>query len=160
MLLRYLPLALLGVTLQAKGACIGVGCSCSVSATPINFGNYNPVSGAAVTASGNVAVTCSALLVGLNVSYVIALNAGLNGNFTARLMKAGVSSFLPYNIYTTSAMTTVWGDGTGGSSTVSDAYLLSLLSVTRNYPTWGRIPGSQVAPLGNYSDTITVTVTY
>lgn len=142
-----------------NATCIGLGCSCSTTATPVAFGTYNPISGGAINATGNVAVTCSALLVGLNVSYVIALNAGQTGTFAARRMVSS-TYFLQYNLYNTAARTTVWGDGTAGTVTVSDAYLLNLISVTRNYPVYGALPGSQNVPPATYSDLITVTVTY
>lgn len=141
-------------------SCIGINCSCSTTASAVAFGTYNPLSASALTATGNVAVTCSALLAGLNVSYVISLNAGQNGSFSARKMAMG-GSLLQYNLYTSSTYATVWGDGTAGTSTVSDAYLLSLLSVTRNYTVYGRMPVAQnVTPGTTYADTITVTVTY
>jgi spore coat protein U-like protein len=141
-------------------SCIGLNCSCTTTANAVAFGTYNPLSGTALTATGNVAVTCSALVAGLNVSYVISLDAGQNGSFSARKMAQG-GSLLQYNLYTSAAYTTVWGDGTSGTSTVSDAYLLSLLSVTRNYTVYGSMPVSQnVTPGTGYADTITVTVTY
>lgn len=140
-------------------SCIGLNCSCSVSASPVAFGSYNPLAGTAINANGNVAVTCSALLAGLNVSYVIALSAGQNGTFSARKMISG-SSLMSYNVYTNATQTTIWGDGSSGTGTVSDAYLLSLLSVTRNYTVYGNLPALQNVSPGSYADTITVTVIY
>lgn len=145
---------------DAKASCIGINCTCSVSSsTTVSFGSYNPVSGAALNGTGSFSVTCSALIAGLNVSYVMALNAGQYGTFAARQMN-NAGSLLSYNLYTTSALTTVWGDGTAGTSTKSDSYILSLLSNTITYTVYGSIPGSQNVPTGTYTDTITVTVTY
>lgn len=141
--------------------CIGIGCTCSVSASTINFGVYNPFSATNLQNTGNVAVTCSALLVGLNVSYEISLNQGNGGSFNPRRMTNGISN-LSYNLYTSSAYSTIWGTPTSGAGTgtVSDAYLLNLLSVTRNYTVYGRVPALQNVSPGSYTDTITVTVTY
>lgn len=148
------------VSSLVHATCIGLGCTCTASATPVAFGTYNPISGVALNNTGNIAVTCSALLVGLNVSYDIALNAGQNGTFAARAMK-NLTSLLQYNLYNTAARTTIWGDGTAGTVKVSDGYLLNLLSVTRNYTVYGTLPASQnVPPATTYSDLITVTVTY
>ncbi|MCA0403676.1 MAG: spore coat U domain-containing protein [Proteobacteria bacterium] len=142
-------------------SCIGLGCTCTTSATGLAFGSYNPLLNVNVDNMNTVSVTCSALIVGLDVSYVIALNPGLNGSFTtSRRMKNGTSNFLNYNIYTTTARTVVWGDGTSSTATISDAYLLNLLSVTRNYTAYGRIPSAQNPIPGSYTDTVTVTVTY
>ncbi|MFI4962499.1 MAG: spore coat U domain-containing protein [Legionellales bacterium] len=161
MLLRIIGLVLLYVPAHyVHASCIGVGCTCTVAVTggTVAFGNYNPISGTALSTTGTVAVTCSALVIGLNVSYVIALNAGANGTFAARKMI--LVSTLQYNLYTDAGHTTVWGDGTAGTSTISDSYLLSLLSHTVNYTVNGLLPASQYVPPGAYTDTITVTVTY
>ena len=56
--------------------------------------------------------------------------------------------------------TTVWGDGTGGSSKLTDGYLLGLITVIKTYTVYGRIPARQNIPAGAYADTITVTVNY
>jgi spore coat protein U-like protein len=147
-------------THYVHASCVGIGCSCTISSTAtVAFGTYNPISGSSLAGTGSISVTCSALVVGLNVSYVIALNAGLYGTLAARKMNY-LTSYLPYNLYTTSGYTTVWGDGTAGTSTVSDSYLLSLLSHTVTYTVYGLISASQNVIAGSYTDTITVTVTY
>jgi len=139
--------------------CIGINCTCTIAASTFNLGTYAPLSGSATSGTGTVSVTCSALLAGLNVSYVISLNAGSSGTFTARTMQ--FSSYnLNYNIYTTAAHTTVWGDGTAGTGTISDSYNLALTSTTKNYTTYGLIPASQNVKPGTYSDSITATVTF
>jgi spore coat protein U-like protein len=139
-------------------ACVGLGCSCSVATTAAAFGNYNPTSVTAIATTGNVAVTCSALVV-FSASYVISMNAGNSGSFTTRFMNF-TGNHLDYNLYTQSAHTTVWGDGTGGTVTVSDSYTAVGLSQTRNYTVYGLLPALQALRAGNYTDTITVTVTY
>lgn len=136
-------------------------CSCTVSTSGVAFGTYNPLSAAAVTANGNVRVTCGGVL-GLLVPYQIALSKGANaGNFSPRQMASGVKR-LNYNLFTDGTYATVWGDGTGGTQTVSGSVSVVLLGGTSQDNTvYGRMPGSQttVAP-GTYNDTIQVTVTY
>ncbi|BBA33301.1 spore coat U domain-containing protein [Methylocaldum marinum] len=63
-------------------------------------------------------------------------------------------------MYTDSARSSIWGDGSAGTQTVSDGYLLGLLTVTRHYPVYGRIPADQNVSPGVYLDTIFVTVLY
>jgi len=139
--------------------CLGINCTCTISASTFNLGSYAPLSGSATSNTGTVSVTCTALLASLDVSYVISLNAGSSGTFTARTMQ--FSSYnLNYNIYTTAAHTTIWGDGTAGTGTISDTYSLSSNSTTRNYTTYGLIPASQNVTPGAYSDAITATVTF
>lgn len=139
-------------------ACGGLGCSCSVGTTAVAFGNYNPISATPVTANGNVAVTCSALVI-FTASYVISMNAGNSGSFATRFMNL-TGNHLNYNLYTTVARTIIWGNGTAGTGTVSDSYTAIGLSETRNYTVFGLLPALQALPAGTYTDTITVTVTY
>ncbi|CDZ78960.1 putative secreted protein [Legionella massiliensis] len=160
MQLKLIVFFILGLfSTLSQATCIGVGCSCTVTSTPVAFASYNPTSATATTGTGTVTVTCTALVANLNVAYQIALSAGSNGTFSARKMISG-STLLQYNLYTDSGYTTVWGDGSSGTSVVNDSYTLLLLAVIRNYPVYGKIPGSQVAGAGVYNDTITVTVTY
>lgn len=132
---------------------------CTVSASAVAFGNYVYSAASPLDASGNVRVSCSLIgLVSLLVSYDIALSTG-SGSYAARQMSSGANQ-LQYNLYTNSARTIVWGDGNGGTSTISDSYLLGLLTVERDYPIYGRVPIGQNVPAGGYNDIITVTVTY
>ncbi|MBD3828778.1 MAG: spore coat protein U domain-containing protein [Stenotrophomonas sp.] len=134
--------------------------SCTTSASGVAFGTYPPFSASPTDSTGTVTVTCTPLLAGLLVSYTIALSTGSSGNYASRSMSSGVST-LQYQLYTDSARSTVWGDGSAGTATISDSYLLDLLvPKTRNYTVYGRIPALQPASPGAYGDTIMVTVTY
>lgn len=138
---------------------LGLVLSCSASATPTSFGTYNPFSQAPLDTTGRVTVTCQDVL-NIVVSYTIRLSAGSSGDYTTREM-AGPGYQLQYNLYTDSARSSVWGDGSGGSATVSDGYLLAVLfPVVRSYDVYGRITGGQNVPPGSYSDTIIVTIDY
>jgi spore coat protein U-like protein len=134
--------------------------SCTTSAGGVAFGTYPPFSASPTDSTGTVTVTCTPFLVGLLVSYTIALSTGNGGNYASRSMSSGVST-LQYQLYTDSARTTVWGDGSAGTAMISDDYTIALLvPVTRNYTVYGRIPALQSASPGAYGDTIVVTVTY
>lgn len=156
MMRRLVPFAMLAaMTPQAAHALLE---ACTVSTAPLVFGNYDPTSGAAVDSTGTVTVTCTAVT-SISVNYTIALGTGLGGSYSPRQMTSGVNA-LPYNLYTNASRSTVWGDGSGGTSLVSDGYTLGLLVVTRDYTAYGRIPGSQNVAAGAYADTVVVTVTY
>ncbi len=133
--------------------------SCNSGATGESFGTYNPFSVVATTSTATVTVMCQTSS-SVYVSYVITLNGGTAGSVTARSMANGTTR-LPYQLYKDTLYSQVWGDGTGGSSTWPDGYLLtSLAPVTRNYVAYGSIPaGYQVVP-GTYGDLITILVTY
>ncbi len=87
------------------------------------------------------------------------MNAGNSGSFATRFMNL-VGNHLNYNLYTQVGHTTIWGNGTAGTGTVSDNYLLILGPNARNYTIYGLLPALQTVPAGAYTDAITVTVTY
>jgi spore coat protein U-like protein len=158
---KLLAALILLMPLQASALCLG--CSCSASATGVSFGAYYPLSGSNVDAAGNVRVSCQAVLnIFGTINYSVALSTGHSGTYTPRHMD-NAGNPLNYNLYTDDTYTTIWGNGTGSSGVVAGAIALSLLlpSAHVDHPIYGRIPGSQTsAVVGNYSDTITVTVTY
>jgi len=126
--------------------------ACDITANDLSFGNYSAISGSNVDATSTLDVTCTT-----STSYVIALNVGTTsgGAFTGRLMTDG-SNTLDYNLYTSTARTSVWGDGTGATLTVSGTGNGSLQSLT----VYGRVPASQNVPVGSYADTVTATISF
>ncbi|MFL9926023.1 spore coat U domain-containing protein [Herbaspirillum lusitanum] len=132
---------------------------CSVSSTGVNFGTYDPKSSANVDVTGTVTVTCQAT-VSLGILYTVKLSAGSSGAFSQRKMLNGAAT-LNYQVYTNSARTTVWGDGSSSTTYPTDGYLLQVLTpVTNTYTAYGRLTGSQNVIAGSYIDTLTVLVTY
>jgi spore coat protein U-like protein len=155
--------ALMAWAAPAQAACTGIGlftCSATVSvALPLAFGNYNPA--AASIGSTDISVTGSVggvVGVLVNMTYAISLSAGAGGTVANRVLN-GPGTPLAYNLYTSDAYQTVWGnDGR------SDSYslLVTLLgnSLTRSYTVYGLIPAGQYVATGGYSNTITVSVVY
>jgi len=131
--------------------------NCTVAATNVAFGNYTPTAGN-VAASGTVSVSCTK-----NTNFTVSLNQGTTagGTIGQRLMSDGAGDTLQYNIYTTAAFATVWGDGSGSSVTQGAAGTGMGTPVV--FTTFGQLPDSganQGVPPGNYTDTITVSVAY
>lgn len=134
--------------------------SCTVSASATAFGSYSPFSPSPRDSVGNVRVSCTLLgLLSLLVSYTISLSTGASGSYAPRSLASGANT-LAYNLYTNASRTTVWGNGSGGTATVNDGYLLGLLTTSIDYPVYGRIPAAQNVAAGFYSDTIVVQVDY
>ncbi|MDQ3565221.1 MAG: spore coat U domain-containing protein [Pseudomonadota bacterium] len=129
-----------------------------MSATPVSFGSYNVFNATPLDATGTITVRCTGL-VGLLVSYNIKLSAGLSGSYAPRQMASGANR-LNYNLYTAATRLTVWGDGSAGTSFVSNTITLLLLGVTVNHTVYGRVPALQNVAVGSYSDNITVTLTF
>jgi spore coat protein U-like protein len=68
------------------------------------------------------------------------------------------SDFLDYNLFRDNGRTSIWGDGTGGSS--SQFILFLIANTPRILTVYGRIPPGQDVSVGQYSDVLTVTVTF
>ncbi|HVY21839.1 MAG TPA: spore coat protein U domain-containing protein [Steroidobacteraceae bacterium] len=130
--------------------------TCSATSANLAFGSYTPGAGA-LTGSTAVNVKCTN-----GTTFTVALNAGTTtgGTIAQRLMANG-SNTLQYNLYTTSSYTTIFGDGTGGSSPQNGTGTGLGSAVAVNV--YGQLPDNatnQNAVPGIYSDTITATVTY
>lgn len=133
--------------------------TCTATATPINFGPYDPLVASPRTTTASVTVSCDLLLgASLLVAYAISLSQG-SGTYANRTMRFGGDS-INYNLYRNGTYSSIWGDGSGGTSRILDGYLLGLGGAVTNYPIYARIPALQNVPPGIYTDTILVTVTY
>jgi spore coat protein U-like protein len=141
------------LTVHASGAAV-----CSISSTGTAFGVFDTLSGNNDDMIGTITVTCTGNI-GDSGTYSIALSPG-GGGFGPRTMQTGGHS-LSYNLYSDAAHNSVWGDGSAGTSTVGDTYLLSATTYTKDYTVYGRILGPQHnAVVGSYLDNVVITLTY
>lgn len=126
---------------------------CSVSATGVAFGSYNPLSSVQADITGTITLTCDKD----RTDYSIIISTGNGGVFSGRVM-THASHNLPYQIYIDSAHTVIWGDGSGGTSVVSGTLPKGQTSVS--FTVYGRLyGGSNVVP-GFYTDGLLVTSQY
>lgn len=129
--------------------------TCSVAANALGFGNYTPGAGA-LAANTTVNVKCTK-----GTTFTVALNGGTTagGTITQRLMTNGADT-LQYNLYTTAAFATLFGDGTTGVTMPGTGTgIATAVALT----VFGSLPDNatnQNVSTGAYSDTINVTVTY
>lgn len=122
--------------------------NCSFSSAPsVAFGSYSTTDTSPTDSVGTVNITCDK-----NPNGVAKFSAG-SGTFAQRRMTNG-ANILNYNLYTTSAMTQVWGDGSAGTGTVQFKTTNNALSV------YGRIPAQQNVVPGLYSDSLVVTISF
>jgi spore coat protein U-like protein len=131
-----------------------VAANCNVTAAPLAFGSFDAT--APLTSSTNIKVRCSS-----GTPYAVKLSAGA-GTFAQRQLSNGTSK-LNYNLFTTDALISIWGDGS--DSTVFPSGNGTGLSAAqeKTHTVYGQLPNSvanQDAPVGSYADTITVTVEY
>lgn len=132
---------------------------CVVAANNLAFGVYDLFSPTPLDSSTTVRVSCLSLFPP-GVDYEVQLSTGQAGSFNTRAMTNGASQ-LNYNLYSNASRTTVWGDGTAGTSVTTEAYNLPPFRVRRiDYRIYGRIFPGQSVTSGSYLDTITVTVIF
>ena len=139
--------------------------TCTASASGIAFGVYNQFNLSPTDSTGSVSIACDLTFpsAASKVNYTFSLSSGSSGTMLARQMQS-TPNVLPYNIYTSSTYSAIWGDGSGGTATVSGSMKLGSpgtgWSQTDTYTLYGRIPAGQDAMPGTYADMIIVTVTY
>lgn len=157
-LLLLAALACLAAAAQAAAP------GCEASATGPAFGAYYPSDPNPATTNGSIAIECWRVLNSTPYNVTISLSAGGAGNFTRR-MSSGANR-LYYNIYRESSFATIWGNGSGGSQTVSmsvpltPAFFGVFWTGSAVRAMFARVNPAQYVPTGAYTDTITVTINY
>ena len=137
---------------------------CAVSTTGVAFGTYDPLATTPNDSTGNVTIVCTHVSGGATqLSYSVALSPGSSGTFSQRLLRAG-SSELNYNLFSNTARSAVWGDGTAGSTVAAGSATVGpgVGNGRREdvRPIYGRIPAQQDALSGTYADAIIVTLAF
>lgn len=121
-----------------------VAAACTVTASNLAFGPYNPINSTAVTGSTTILVTCTN-----QTPYTYDVPTPTARSMAGSGTATGAS--LNYGLYNEVGLTSGFGittpaAGSGSAQTIN---------------VYGRIPASQtLALVGNYSDTVTVTVRY
>jgi spore coat protein U-like protein len=141
------PQTVAGPTISATAS---VAPKCTLAtATDLNFGSVPGLLTTNTDQTSLVRVTCTN-----RAAYQVGLDNGLNANGNIRRMVAS-GQYVNYELYTDAQRTQRWGntlnsDTLGGSGSGAEQGLT----------VYGRVPAQAAAAAGNYSDTITITVTY
>lgn len=154
-----LPVGLLGGegTLYAQTATanfnvtITIQAQCSIAATTLDFGSQPGVITANVDSTNTISVTCTN-----TTPWTVSLSTGSSAAFDPRTMTGPGGATVDYNIYRDAARTEIWGDGTGGTFTVTGTGN----GGTQPQTGYGRVPPQAAPTPGGYSDSITATVTF
>jgi spore coat protein U-like protein len=127
--------------------------ACTLSAVPIVFGSF---SGSPVTVAGQITIHCTG---NGTANYSLQLSAG-SGTYASRTMR-GSGSSISYNLYTDSAFSQIWGDGTSG--TVVNTGVLNVVppnALDINVTVFAKLPLQPILPpSGSYIDTIVANLT-
>lgn len=125
--------------------------ACSIAAGDLAFGNYNPVTGAAVPGTSTIDVTCTN-----ESAYTIGLSAGTGAGATvttrAMTINAGTET-LAYGLFVDALYADNWG--TDFADRLADIGSGS----SQLHTVYGQVNANQpLAIAGVYSDTVTATV--
>lgn len=117
--------------------------------TDLDFGTVPGLIDANRDRTSTIAMTCTG-----RTAWNVGLDNGQNAAGSLRRMRQG-GSHVAYELYREPAMTSRWGT-TIGTDTKSGIGT----GATQTLTVHGRVPAGQTVPAGDYSDTITVTITY
>jgi spore coat protein U-like protein len=150
---RLLWIALLTTALVSRPGHVDAALTCAIATTPLAFGSYDPIlanSTSPLDSLGMVRYDCT----GSNPTILtIMLSAGTGSGFNPRRLFSG-SNALSYNLYLDAGRTTVWGDGTGGTSFVAGTKKKDDVNV------FGRVFAGQDPAVGSYANSIVVTINF
>lgn len=153
------------LTLAGLGwAAAGLAGSCSVSTTGMAFGRYQPLTFAGKLTSNDrtsdaaISIACTAIAAG--GSYSISLGPTVQGNsIVPRYLghDAGGPG-MAFNVYLDPTFTSVWGDGFTGALIAGS---IPSGDSAQSHTVFGRVPaGQNQLRAGNYSSSVTMTITY
>ncbi|MGB5101937.1 MAG: spore coat U domain-containing protein [Steroidobacteraceae bacterium] len=138
---------------------------CSVAATGVAFGVYDPFTTLPDDSVGTITVTCRHVppTRAERVHYTVTLSAGSSGAYSQRRMTAG-TALLGYDLYADGARSQVWADGGSATVTITGSMLVGPGvgngTRTATHTIYGRIPALQDVAPGSYTDSIVVTLAF
>jgi spore coat protein U-like protein len=143
----------LTVTATVAASCLVVG------PNTLAFGPYDPTdinNATALDAAGSLNIRCTKNTLA-HVQLGQGGNAATGSDCTTPLRQmASGTERLGYTLYSNSLRTTIWGCTGTNESTFTSANS----GTATNIPVYGRIAAGQNVAAGNYSDTVTINVTF
>jgi spore coat protein U-like protein len=125
--------------------------NCNITATNLVFAASGLLT-SELDATGTITAQCTA-----GDAFKIALSSGGSGVTTARSMqRSGGGGNVSYQLYTDQKHTGIWGDGNGGTTAATGVGTGNPASIT----VYGVVPAQSTPAPGNYSDTITATISF
>ncbi|RVU33422.1 SCPU domain-containing protein [Rheinheimera riviphila] len=119
----------------------------------LHFGSFSqlpqPVQLTSQSNAGSILLRCN-----LGVDFKILINRGLHGASVAarQLREPNHGSTLNYQLYRDAQFSTVWDDTTGLSGVAT--------GTAQQFDLYAVLPSQPIAASGNYSDTLTVTISW
>jgi spore coat protein U-like protein len=150
--MKIVARVLLVAVLATPGVASAINCQISVQ--QFVFGLYSPASPAPLDVTGQINLRCT----GTAGFFLARLSTGGSGTFAQRQMRFAAYR-MNYNFYTNAARTTIWGDGTGGTSYSGGIKWLPGLQ-NFSLPVYGRVFAQQNVGAGAYRDDVLVTIVF
>ena len=147
-----LPANVMGATATGRmNVRMAIQAFCEViSATDLDFGAATNLA-TVVDQSSTVTIKCSN-----TTPYNVGINSGTGGGtVSARRMVGGGGEYITYGLYRDAARSQAWGDTVG-----SDTATGTGTGGNQSFTVYGRVNSQTVPTPGNYSDVVTVTITY
>ena len=150
-LLAAAPMAFAATDTDTMTVSIEIENACTVDAQDMAFGAQSDLS-AGLNSSADVTVDCT------NQGAInVAFSAGSSGDFANRTMQGPSGATIDYQLYDAASGGQVLGDGTNRTATFSGT---STGTTVDTFTVYGVVPAQGAKPVGNYSDSITATLTY
>ncbi len=136
------------------------GISCSLTATPLGFGEYVPFSSTPDDVTATITVTCTATG-GTAVPLQGSISLTSTSTSYGRQLTDGMYS-LRYHTYLDPARTVFWGNGSGLGATEAVSGVVSPTTPFQQaFTVYGRVSARQsTAYVGGYTDQITAVLNY
>ncbi len=139
---------------------IFLGCTCTVTASDIDFDDFTPFEGNQ-DAVGEIEVDCTGVI-DVAPAILTQLDDGAWGTFSARQMRSATgNNLLAYNLYTTNQHNIIAGDGTSGTAPIwISGGLITLGHWRRSTTVFARTTPTISTRPGEYSDTVVVRIVW
>lgn len=142
------------VLAASLGGARAADAACTIGTTPLSFGTYDVFATSPDDSTGTITFRCG----NADVDVSITFGPGTANSYAPRKMSGAGGDKLSYNIYIDANRTTVWGDGTGGSTMFTRHNPQNNRDINVSF--YGRVPGGQDVAVGDYADTVVVTINF
>jgi spore coat protein U-like protein len=143
-------------------ACPGRPADCQVSTPIYNFGRHEmTTTSSPIYSEGTVTVTCTRAA---GQGFQVTVSYDLRGlpNDTGRVMRNTEFASLRYDLFVDAGRRRYWGDGSAGTSTISDTIDLNDNNrvVTHTHELYGTVEGQQSAEPGQWLGFVSARLEY
>ena len=135
-------------------SCIHAAIACDITSAALAFGMYDPSSYSPTDGVGTVNLSCTNFMTAApnGASLALTISPASNRKMT------GNGHALNYGVYSNSARSLNWGDGSAAPMLSTGAMQANETKPLR-FTLYGRIPPLQNIVAGNYADSLLITIT-